>query len=60
MTVDQAVQEATHTTIGYYRWYNPDLASEESAFTHFPTEEDVTQGVHTAVYTEPRPGESAR
>ena len=30
LTMEQVVQEAAHTAIGWYRFYNPDLDSEES------------------------------
>ena len=59
-TVEQAVQEASHTAIGWYRYYNSDLAAEVSAFTHYPGEQDTTEGVYRGIYTEPSPDESPR
>ena len=60
MTVDQEVQEAAHSAIAVYRGRNPYLATSDSAYWHFPAQDDTPQGVHTATYTEPDAGESAR
>ena len=35
-------------------------ATSDSAYWHFPAQEDTPQGVHTATYTEPGADESAR
>ena len=60
MTVDQAVQEAAHSAIDIYRGRNPYLATDVSAYWHFPAQDDTPHGVHTATYTEPGADESAR
>ena len=60
LIVEQAVQEAAHTAIGWYCYYNSDLAAEVSSFTHYLGEQDTTEGLHRGVYTEPRPDESPR
>ena len=60
LTVEQAVQEAAHTAVGWYRYYNSYLAAEESSFTHYPGEQDTPEGVHRGEYTEPSSDESLR
>ena len=60
ITVEQAVQEAAHSAIGYLRYYDPYLAAGVSAFTHYPAVVDTTEGTHVGIFTVPDPGESAR
>ncbi|CAM0882207.1 unnamed protein product [Alopecurus aequalis] len=60
ITVEQAVQEAANSAIGYLRYYDPYLGSDASAFTHYPAVLDSTEGTHVGIFTAPNPGESAR
>ena len=59
ITVDQAVQEAAHSAIGYLRYYDPYLSAGESAFTQYPAVLDTEAGTHVGIYTTPGPEESA-